>query len=121
MEEQPEEVEVYVIEEKYNLETSAKDVDTNGDPYDILLQIDDHGTVSNWAVAYAMAPYSEGESVPCMEFDERLQVAVLQQYMDRMVELGYMEAVLQEDGEDVGYRMTPKGELYAISRQQEDS
>ena len=121
MEEQPEEVETYIIEEKYSLETSEKDVDTAGDPYDILLDVDDGSRVSNWAVAFAMAPYKQGQSVPVQEFDERLQVAVLQQYMDRMVELGYMEAVLDEDASDLGYRMTPKGELYAISRQQEDS
>lgn len=113
MEEDPE---VYIIEEKYNLGTSPKDVDVEGNPYDILLQIDDRETVSEWAVAYAMLPYNQGDSVPCKEFDEGLQVAVLQQYMDRMVDLGYMEAVFDEKNTDVGYRMTPAGEAWAIAR-----
>jgi hypothetical protein len=117
MNEESEGVEVYVIEEKYNLEASRKDVDTDGNPYDILLQIDDSQSVSNWAIAYAMMPYRLGDRVPVMEFDNRLQVAVLQQYMDRMVELGYMVAVFDEKNTDMGYRMTPKGEAYAIARQ----
>lgn len=114
--EEPEGTECYVIDEKYNLETSEKDVDTNGRPYDILLQIDEYNSVSNWAVAYAMIPYSVGDQVPVIEFDQRIQVAVLQQYMDRMIELGYMLAVLNDDNE-MGYRMTPEGEAYAVSRQ----
>lgn len=104
-----------ILESKINIANARKDVDNLGKPYDILKDMDDLEICSEWAIAYAMQPHNVGDSMTANKWAEALQEAVLQQFVDHMVELGYMEAVFTED-ETLGYRLTAEGNQYAIGK-----
>jgi hypothetical protein len=104
-----------MLESKLNLADARKDVGNDDEPYDILEDVDNPERCSEWAIAYAMAPYNVGDTLLASEWNDQLQVAIMQQYMDTMVELGYMEAVFTDE-DDLGYRLTQKGTEYAIKR-----
>lgn len=103
------------IESKANLADASKDIDNFGNPYNILKDFDDFSRCSEWAVAYAMQPYNVGDTVLAIKLQDALETATLQQYLDHMIELGYMEAVFTEEDE-MAYRITKTGVKYAKHR-----
>lgn len=90
--------EYIVIPEHTSLEKARKNVIYGTDrPF-----LDELGTVSEWAVVAAFQHYKVGQSVPWDEFQKTVTECQTQQSLDRLVELGLIEAVWDKDG--IGYR-----------------
>lgn len=83
------------------IEHASKTIDFETDePYDS--SNDKHA--SEWALAVALSTYKIGETTTLEEFKERVFHAKLQQDLDRMCELGLIEAVWNEKTCEIGYK-----------------
>jgi hypothetical protein len=105
-------MEEFILTDKPNLESARKDVGTDGSPYNIGKDSDDTTRVSEWAWAYALMEWNEGDTITEAELNEAISVAVTQQLLDHMIDEGLIEAVMpNNDDGDVGYRLTPLGRV----------
>ena len=105
-------VQKYELTHKILLSEARRNIGTDGLPFDIAEEGVHSDRISEWAFAYATQQYKLGDEIDGEEIQQLLAEGVVQQMLDHLVDKGFADMVLMENGEDVGYKITPQGECY---------
>jgi len=91
--------EVFIVAEHISLESARKDIQYGtGEPY-----TGEADQLSEWQIARALADFEVGQEITMEQFHDAVNGAIFDQAVEGLIEKGMVDAVWDEEIEDMRY------------------